>query len=70
MLQVADGQAGPERLLLAGEARTLRQEAMAALTPMERTAFTLRHMEDMGIAEIAEALKVPANSAKQAVFRR
>ena len=68
-LQIVDGQAGPERLLLAGEARTLRQEAMAALTPMERTAFTLRHMEDMGIAEIAEALKVPANSAKQAVFR-
>ncbi len=68
-LQVADEQAGPERLLLLGEARSLRLAAMAALTPMERTAFTLRHMEEMPIAEIAEALKVPANSAKQAVFR-
>jgi RNA polymerase sigma-70 factor (ECF subfamily) len=69
LLQVADGNAGPERLLLDGEAASLREAAMAALTPMERTAFTLRHMEDMPIAEIAEALRVPANSAKQAVFR-
>lgn len=68
-MQVADRQAGPERLLLDGEATALRRAAMAALTPMERTAFTLRHMEEMPIGEIATALKVPANSAKQAVFR-
>ena len=68
-LQIADTHAGPERLLLAGEFRALREAAMAALTPMERTAFTLRHMEEMPIAEIALALRVPANSAKQAVFR-
>ena len=68
-VQLADGTAGPERLLLDREFTSLRQTAMAELTPMERTAFTLRHMEDMPIAEIAEALRVPANSAKQAVFR-
>lgn len=68
-LQVADQMAGPERVLLNAESSRLRREAMDALTPMERTAFTMRHMEDMPIAEIAEALKVPANSAKQAVFR-
>ena len=67
--QVADKTAGPEQSLLDREATTLRQEAMATLTPMERTAFTLRHMEDLPIAEIATALQVPANSAKQAVFR-
>ena len=67
--QVADGQPGPERCLLDLEAATLRNDALAALTPMERTAFTLRHMEDLPIAEIAAALQVPANSAKQAVFR-
>ena len=66
---VADPHAGPERLLLDREATALRRDAMAALTPMERTAFTLRHMEEMPIAEIAAALNVPANSAKQAVFR-
>lgn len=67
--QVADSKASPERMLLDREAVTLREKAMALLTPMERTAFTLRHMEDMPIAEIATALEVPANSAKQAVFR-
>ena len=64
-----DRQATPERALLDREAASLRQAAMAALTPMERTAFTLRHMEDLPIPEIAAALHVPANSAKQAVFR-
>ena len=59
----------PERALLDREAVALRQAAMAALTPMERTAFTLRHMEELPIPEIAAALHVPANSAKQAVFR-
>jgi len=68
-VQLADGKASPERLLLDREFTSLRQAAMASLTPMERTAFTLRHMEEMPIAEIAEALRVPANSAKQAVFR-
>jgi RNA polymerase sigma-70 factor (ECF subfamily) len=68
-VRIADTHASPEGLLLDREAATLRQVAMAALTPMERTAFTLRHMEDLPITEIAAALNVPANSAKQAVFR-
>ena len=59
----------PEHLLLDREAHTLREAAMRQLTPMERTAFTLRHMEDLPIPDIAAALHVPANSAKQAVFR-
>jgi RNA polymerase sigma-70 factor (ECF subfamily) len=68
-VQLADKHASPERQLLDLEAASLRNEALANLTPMERTAFTLRHMEDLPIAEIAAALNVPANSAKQAVFR-
>ena len=68
-VQVFDRAAGPEQLLFASEAAALRATAMAALTPMERTAFTLRHMEDIPLAEIASALNVPINSVKQAVFR-
>ncbi|WP_348267311.1 RNA polymerase sigma factor [Edaphobacter paludis] len=68
-VQLVDSHPGPERQLLDREAATLRNDALATLTPMERTAFTLRHMEDLPIAEIATALNVPANSAKQAVFR-
>jgi RNA polymerase sigma-70 factor, ECF subfamily len=68
-VRVADSQAGPEMSLLHREATSLRQAAMAELTPMERTAFTLRHMEDVPMAEIAIALNITSNSAKQAVFR-
>jgi RNA polymerase sigma-70 factor, ECF subfamily len=68
-VRVADNQAGPEMSLLHREAANLRQAAMAELTPMERTAFTLRHMEDVPMAEIAIALNITSNSAKQAVFR-
>ena len=59
----------PERELLDREARTLREQAMQVLTPMERTAFVLRHMEEQPIPVISAALGVPENSARQAVFR-
>ncbi len=68
-VRVTDRQIGPEGILLNREAASLRRAAMAELTPMERTAFTLRHMEDIPMAEIATALNVTTNSAKQAVFR-
>lgn len=68
-VSVADGQGGPENILLNREATTMRRAAMAELTPMEWTAFTLRHMEEVPMAEIAAALNVTTNSAKQAVFR-
>jgi RNA polymerase sigma-70 factor (ECF subfamily) len=68
-VRVPDSQAGPEVSLLNREAASLRQAAMAELTPMERTAFTLRHMEDVPMVEIATALNITSNSAKQAVFR-
>ena len=42
---------------------------MNALTPMERTAFVMRHMEELPVAEIAAALRVHPNTAKQAIFR-
>ena len=68
-MQIPDTRHTPERRVLDTEATNLRKAAMEALTPMERTAFTLRHMEELPIAEIATALNIPANSAKQAVFR-
>ena len=59
----------PEAELLHNEAARRRERAMLTLTPMERTAFILRHMEEQPTQVIAEALGVPLNSAKQAVFR-
>lgn len=62
-------QLGPEKALLDSEAVQLRQQAMDQLTPMERTAFVLRHLEEKSIGEIATALGATTSSVKQAVFR-
>jgi RNA polymerase sigma-70 factor (ECF subfamily) len=68
-VQVADEAAGPDRLLLSGEMAALREMAMSSLTPTERAAFVLRHMEDCAMEEIAAALGIAPNAAKQTVFR-
>lgn len=68
-VQVADTSAGPERTLLSREIESLQAAAMRNLTATERTAFILRHMEDRSTTEIAAALEIAPNAAKQAVFR-
>lgn len=44
-------------------------QALDTLTPSERAAFVLRHFEGQSIEEIARALRVRGNTAKQTVFR-
>ena len=68
-VQMADSATGPERLLLSGEIGAMQEMAMLSLTPTERTAFVLRHMEDCTSEQIATALGIEPNAAKQAVFR-
>jgi RNA polymerase sigma-70 factor (ECF subfamily) len=68
-LQIADQEADPERLLLSGEIRAMQEVAMHGLSPTERTAFVLRHLEDRTTEEIATAMGIPPNAAKQSVFR-
>jgi RNA polymerase sigma-70 factor (ECF subfamily) len=68
-VQVADSAPGPGRLLLSGEIGAMRESAMQSLTPTERTAFVLRHMEERTTEEIGVALGIQPNAAKQAVFR-
>jgi RNA polymerase sigma-70 factor, ECF subfamily len=64
-----DGAAGPEQLLLSREIEAAQKAAMKELTPLEQTAFTLRHIEERSTEEIAAALEIAPNAAKQAVFR-
>jgi RNA polymerase sigma-70 factor (ECF subfamily) len=68
-VQLADMTAGPERLLLSGEIGAMQEIAMHSLTPIERTAFVLRHIEERTTDEIATVLGIAPNAAKQAVFR-
>ena len=60
---------GPERLLLSAEAREKIARAMALLTPAERVAFTMRHMEGKTIEEIGRTLNIRTSAAKNSVFR-
>ena len=68
-VQLPDRKAGPDRLLMSREIEATQQAALNELTPTERTAFVLRHMEDRSTEEIAAALNIAPNAAKQAVFR-
>ena len=68
-VQLADGAPDAERVLLSGEIGAIRELAMKSLSPVERTAFVLRHMEGCSIDAIAAVLDIAPNAAKQAVFR-
>ena len=68
-IQLSDRGAGPDRLLLDREIEYRRHAAMEKMTPDERLAFVLRHLEGRSTEEIAAALQVAPNNAKQAVFR-
>jgi len=68
-VQVATNDAGPERILLGKEIGAAHEIAMQRLTPTEKSAFVLRHFEERSTSEIAQALNIAPNAAKQAVFR-
>ena len=68
-VQVAAQDAGPERVLLSKEIGVAQDVAMRRLTPTEKSAFVLRHLEERTTSEIAEVLNIAPNAAKQAVFR-
>jgi RNA polymerase sigma-70 factor (ECF subfamily) len=60
---------GPERLAAGAEVRRNVRAAMSRMSALERSAFTLRHLEGMTTAEIAQALDLQGEAAKQSVFR-
>ena len=43
--------------------------ALGLLTPSERVAFTMRHMEGRSIEEISRTLNLKTSAAKNSVFR-
>jgi RNA polymerase sigma-70 factor, ECF subfamily len=68
-LTVPAADPSPERLVAGGEVRRRMRAALARMSALERSAFTLRHVEGMSIAEISHALDLDASAAKQSVFR-
>jgi RNA polymerase sigma-70 factor, ECF subfamily len=59
----------PERLAFSTELKELLAPALEQLSPMERTAFVLRHYEGLSTEDIGRALGVHAGAAKHSVFR-
>ncbi len=60
---------GPDRLAESAEIGRRITDAMRALSPIERAAFTLRHHEGRSIQEISNALGLGRSAAKHSVFR-
>jgi RNA polymerase sigma-70 factor, ECF subfamily len=60
---------GPDRLLISSEIKKKVTQALGLLTPAERVAFTMRHMEGQSIEEISQVLNVKTSAAKNCVFR-
>jgi RNA polymerase sigma-70 factor, ECF subfamily len=68
-IQVEASQPGPDRLLISTEMKAKMAQALGLLTPVERVAFTMRHMEGRSVDEISQALKVKNSAAKNTIFR-
>ena len=60
---------GPERLAQSAEIQERVRDALGALSPLERAAFTLRHYEGRSIDEISRTLGLGTSAAKHSVFR-
>lgn len=58
-----------ERLVLSAEVRKKVEATLNDLTEKERAAFVLRHYEGMSIEEVARAMGLRANAAKNNIFR-
>lgn len=59
----------PDRLAFSGQVKRQVVSALSQLSPRERAAFVLRHLEGMPIERIASVLKTRPNAVKQTVFR-
>ena len=60
---------GPDREAEGRELRARIGDAMASLTPLERAAFTLRHVEQYPVEEISRALGQSPVATRHSIFR-
>ena len=59
----------PEAGIVSEEIHTMIARALDSLTPMERTAWVLRHEEGTPIAEVSRLLGVSNDAARQSISR-
>ena len=69
MLDAIDASPTPDRHAMSADIRRDVEAELARMTPIERTAFVLRHQEGRSLEEISAALSLNVSAAKQAIFR-
>ena len=67
--EMSANQPTPDRLVLSREVGRHVAVALAALSPVERAAFELRHFEGLSIEEIGRTLGLRESATKNSVFR-
>lgn len=65
----ADELTRPDRLMFSAEVQRRVHAAMNGLTPAERSAFVLRHLEGRSIDEIGTMLGLQVSATKHSIFR-
>jgi RNA polymerase sigma-70 factor (ECF subfamily) len=68
-IQLAATAPGPDRMVISEQMKSRIAQALSLLTPAERVAFTMRHMEGRSIGEISKTLNLKSSAAKNSVFR-
>jgi RNA polymerase sigma-70 factor (ECF subfamily) len=66
---VDDNLPAPDRAAFNSELRDVVTTALETLSPMERSAFVLRHYEGLSIDEIGKVLGLRVNATKHSIFR-
>jgi RNA polymerase sigma-70 factor (ECF subfamily) len=65
----AEGQPLPDRLAASGQIQACVEQALGGLTPLERAAFVLRHMEGRSLEEVGAKLGMKTSATKHSIFR-
>lgn len=66
---LSSGTPTPDQYVFHSEVQQTVEVVMKQLTPMERTAFVLRHFEGKSIEEIGGVLGTAPSATKQGIFR-
>lgn len=69
LLEPATDAPSPARHAASAQVRVATERALGQLSPDERAAFVLRHLEGRSIAEIGRTLGKGDNATKQSIFR-
>jgi RNA polymerase sigma-70 factor (ECF subfamily) len=67
--QLSSASPAPDRLALSAEVRDEVGQLLEKLSPLERAAFVLRHLEGRSIDEVGRFLDLGESAAKHRIFR-